>query len=159
MGWEWTSIGTALGLVGYAVWQAIEKQKAKTKNDKEVARAKQQNVEDVKLAKSRVQHNEADQTAQEIIKYYKEKIEILEAQHVDNEARITTLEEQVTKQTEILEQQKKYIESLVELVQGRDPAIQAFLKVSETTIEKFNGDTAPKVDELHKHILGGGEKK
>lgn len=134
---DYTAIGVGVATVGYAVWTYIRTQNRRTKVDK------------------LLDHQEVDKTAHEIISYYKQKIEILEAQHVDNEARISALEAHVAQQTKILEQQKKYIESLVELVQGRDPAIQAFLKVSETTLEKFNGDTAPKVDQIHEHLIHG----
>lgn len=98
-------------------------------------------------------HTKLDKTRSEIIEAYETRIQQLEDLHVANSARITVLESTVSEQTRIMEQQKKYIESLVELVTGRDPAIQAFLKVSETTLDKFNNHTAPKVDAIHDHLI------
>lgn len=125
---DWTAIGIGLAWVLWTAYQYFFQEKDKD-------------------------HTKLDITRSEIISAYETRIKQLEAQHTENESRITALEETVRKQTKIMQKQKEYIESLVELVTGRDPEIQVLLENSRVAFEKFTKDTAPKVDEIHKKIL------
>lgn len=127
---EWTALGVGT-FVGMAAWAA--KQYFFTKKDSS--------------------HDKLDQTRADIIEAYEKRIKQLEERHAENEIRITALEESIEKQAEVMKKQEEYIKILVDLVQGRDPEIQAFLMRGSGALDLFEKETAPKVSEIHSHFV------
>lgn len=153
-------VGLLIVNIAWVIWSNWQKKREKKTNDEKVDVAKKENDKEVEIAKNKVLHGEADATAQEIIKYYKEKIEILEEQqreseqkHQENEVRISALEK-------VVSNQKDYITTLVELVTGSDPSTTSYRKMVIDTL----GENAPRIKETHETVikihqhLKGGEK-
>lgn len=122
------AISLVLGVMGWSIYRSFFAEKTE---------------DDAKLAKTRA----------EIITAYETRIKQLEENHEDNQKRIAALEQTVRDQSAAMEALYSKNKELVDLLAGRDPAIQEFLTRGGTAIDTFTKHTAPQVHDLHKHFF------
>lgn len=111
------------------------------------------------------QHNDLDDTNAKLVKAYKDRIDFLEMQANESGRRISVLERKNNEDRKQWEKERAEMlltikgiysknKEFLDLLALRDPIVAKVIEESGAALVKFNGETAPKVDQLHEHFLG-----